>query len=197
MPGANPFNASYLYANSTNSSQAKTKKEPALCPQTNFHQRPVKIEKSQGRLTPLLTGRVTPLCVNSYKAPSNVENPASVKSIKGFSKDLEEQNQQPPISAIKVETKTADKTTTTASSSLPSLAQIDKISNSFQLRRLKKDYKQIYSIPKSSKFSRPTLETGVLEIRTSITQFENVRLKNEEELISPNSVFHDHEPLQM
>ena len=195
MPGANPFNASYLYANSTNS-QAKAKKEPALCPQTNFHQRPVKIEKSQGRLTPLLTGRVTPLCVNSYKAPSNVENPASVKSVKSSLKDAEEQNQQPPISAIKIEAKTADKITTMASSSLPPISQIDKISNSFQLQRLKEDQKTIYSIPKSSKFSRPTLETGVLEIRTSITQFENSRLKNEEELISPNSVFHDHEPSQ-
>ena len=196
MPGANPFNASYLYANSANSSQAKAKKEPALCPQTNFHQRPVKIEKSQGRLTPLLTGRVTPLC-NSYKAPSNMENPASVKSIKSSSNDVVEQNQQPPISAIIVEAKIANKITTVASSTLPPLSQVDKSSNSFRQRRLKEEQKPIYSIPKSSKFSRPTLETGVLEIRTSVAEFGSVKIKNEEELISPNSVFHDHEPSQM
>ena len=196
MPGANPFNASYLYA--TNSSQAKAKKEPAFCPQTNFHQRPIKIEKAQGRLTPLLTGRVTPSLNNSYKTPqSNHERPASVGS-NNASKNVEQQKQQqqnPAMSVVKVEEKTVDELATTAASSLLPLSQIDKTSNSFLWKKVKEQsIKAIYSIPKSFKFSRPTLETGVLEIRTSVIPLENLMVKNEEELLSPNSVFHDHEP---
>lgn len=189
MPGVNPFGASYLYA--TNSSQAKTKKEAALCPQTNFHQRPIKIEKAQGRLTPLLTGRVTP-SLNTYKAPpSNNDKPASNKAIK----NTEQQKQQHQTTEPKIEIKVSNDTTTTKNS-IPASSQ-NPFSNNFFHTKTRVGNKAIYSIPKTFKLSRPTLETGVLEIRTSIMPIEDMQIKSEEEFISPNSVFRDDDNLQL
>ena len=190
--GNNPFNTSYLYAtNQNNTSQNKTKKEPTQTTQTNFHQRPIKVEKTQGRITPSLTGRVTPSISGSYKPPSQstLERPASVASTTKALGSVEESQLTP---TVKVETQSQSTTT----NSLPTLATTTtQKTRNFQFKQKNKyDSKCMYSIPKSTHLSRPTLKAGPLEIRTSVSQSDEFKVKTEEDLMSPNSVFGDDIP---
>lgn len=189
MSGGNPFNPSYLYANTNNSSApAKVKKEPGQPTQTCFHQRPSKNEKLQGRITPLLTGRSTPsLSIPikpSISTQGSIEKPASVNSIKA-SGSVE---QQTVLSVAELQSLTKTQTT----SSLASFSD-SKIYQQKAFKKNKPKPKDFYRLPKSFDFIRPILTEGLLESRTAEKcplklEFE---VKKEEAVTSPGSVFHD------
>lgn len=194
---SNPFNASYLYANNTNSNN-KAKRETPTTTVINFHQRVQKVEKTQGRVTPpSLTGRITPLS-NSYKISSvhllgSNDKPGSVNSNSQAS-SVEKQ----PVSSVKKETTKYTSIVSTATSS-PSLQTPtdSKYSNKHPPFGRLKCKNSVYELPKTLEQLRPHLPDNPIEVRSRADSLyegsDPSSVKQEENVLSPCSVFGDDE----
>lgn len=216
MSSNNPFNAGYLYTNNNNNNSTTTtatttnthnkvkRESTAATSLVNFHERVQKVEKHQGRTTPLLTltGRITPLS-NSYKVLSvhlvgSNDKPGSANSSTQAASNVDKNSIS---SSVKKETCSSVASTGSADFPFLSCSANNKDSKQLPFER-PKSKQQFYHLPKALDQVRPHLPGNPLEVRSrNGSSYETSNhpspLKHEDDIPTPCSVFGDDDKSDM